>query len=533
MKFNYFKSIISVVTLSLTMGLTSCLGDLDVTPIDPSVNQEFDQDAVFAKIYATMALTGQEGPAGSGDLEGIDEGTSGFYRLLWNFNELPTDEALCSWGDVGVPELNFARWSASHSQLEGMYSRFYFGITIANHFLEKTEGMTDDKSVKQRAETRFMRALNYYYLMDFFGNVPFATIVSSEKAHQISRFDLFAFIEKELTECVNEQFEPRQAPLGRADKVATWLLLSRIYLNAEVYTGKARWSDAVTYADKVITSGYTLADNYAALFMGDNDKNADALKEIILPIRQDGINTRSYAGSLFLIASTHTQGMGTWGTSEGWGGNRGRQSLAKKFFADGKVPANADVAASIDAAGDDRAMFISYGTYLDDKNMEQVFETSLPIKDWNTFKQGVSVAKFSNLHSDGSSTHHSLWTDTDIPFFRVAEAYLTWAEANLRAGGDKKASKDKVNELRSRAHATLLTDIDLNTILDEKCREFYFEAQRRTDLIRYGYFTSSAYLWDWKGQSMDGTGVSSIYNLMPIPASDLNANENLEQNKGY
>lgn len=532
MKFN-FKSIISVVTLSFTMSLTSCLGDLDVTPIDPSVNQEFDQDAVFAKIYATMALTGQEGPAGNGDLEGIDEGTSGFYRLLWNFNELPTDEAICSWGDVGMPELNFARWSASHSQLEGMYSRFYFGVNIANHFLEKTEGMTDEKTIKQRAETRFMRALNYYYLMDFFGNVPFATKVSSEKAQQIKRADLFTFIETELTECVNDQYEPRQAPLGRADKAATYLLLSRMYLNAQVYTGKARWADAVIYADKVMKSGYTLADEYAAIFMGDNDTNADALKEIILPIRQDGVHTRSYAGGLFLIASTRTQGMDTWGTSEGWGGNRGRQSLARKFFSNGQVPANAGIDDCIAAAGDDRAMFISYGTYLDDKGVKQEFKTTLPIKDWNTFKQGVAVAKFTNLHRDGSPTHDSQWTDMDVPFFRVAEAYLTWAEANLRAGGDKKASKDVVNELRARAHASPLTDIDLNTILDEKSREFYFEGQRRTDLIRYGYFTSSSYLWDWKGQSETGTGVSSIYNLMPIPASDLNANENLVQNKGY
>ena len=531
MKLKYFKAIIPATALALSMNLTSCIGDLDTTPIDPNVSTEFQQDAVFAKIYATMGLTGQQGPAGNGDVADIDEGTSGFYRLIWNFNELATDEAICSWGDPGIPELNFARWSSGHDQLAGLYGRFYFDVTLCNHFLEKTSGATDEKSVKQRAEARFMRALNYYYLLDFFGNVPFTEVVASQSPKQIKRADLYLYVEKELKEIENDMYEPRQAPYGRADKVAVWLLLSRLYLNAEVYTGKAQWTEAATYAGKVMGSAYKLASNYKNLFMGDNDKNADAMQEIILPIRQDGVNTQSYAGASFLIASTHTKGMGSWGTSEGWGGNRGRMALAKKFFADGKLPEkSANTAAE---AGDDRAIFVTYGEFLDDKGNTQVFETSLPIKDWNTFKEGVAVAKFSNSYSDGGTPSNTIFVDMDIPFMRVAEAYLTFAEATLRAGGDKGAAMNAVNELRKRAHATELTDLTLNNVLDEKCREFYFEAQRRTDLIRYGYYTSGNYLWDWKGGSATGVGVSSIYNLLPIPASDMNANENLVQNPGY
>lgn len=534
MQLKYFKTIIPAAALALSMSVSSCVGDLDATPIDPNVSTDFVQDEVFAKIYATMALTGQQGPAGNGDVDDIDEGTSGFYRLIWNFSELPTDEAICSWGDVGIPELNFARWSSSHEQLTGLYCRLYFDITLCNHFLEKTEGMGDEKSVKQRAEARFMRALNYFYLLDFFGNVPFTEKVASEPPQQIKRADLYAYIEKELKEIEADMYEPRQAPFGRADKAANWLLLSRLYLNAEVYTGKAQWSAAAEYAKKVMDSAYELADEYKELFMGDNDQNEDAMKEIILPIRQHGVNTQSYAGASFLIASTHTSGMGSWGTSEGWGGNRGRQALAKKFFADGIIPANStDPENTAALAGDDRALFVTYGTYKNDKGELKEFITKLPISNWNTFAEGVAVGKFTNSYSNGGTPSNSVYVDMDIPFMRAAEAYLTYAEATLRAGGSKDDAKAAVNALRDRANTSRLTDLSLNDILDEKCREFYFETQRRTDLIRYGYFTAGSYLWDWKGEAPEGMGISAIYNLLPIPASDLNANENLVQNPGY
>ncbi len=534
MKFNKIKPILYTTVLGCTLGLSSCIGDLDVTPIDPSVIQVFNQDAVFGKMYASMANTGQQGPAGNGDLDGIDEGTSGFFRLIWNFNELPTDEGLCSWGDVGIPEMNFASWSASHNQIEGLYYRLYFGVTISNHFLEMTEGKTDDNSIKQRAEARFLRALNYYYLMDFFGDVPFTTVVSSEKASQIARTDLFKFLEEELLDIVNDQYDAMQAPYGRADKVASYLLLSRMYLNAEVYTGQARWADAVEYSEKVINSGYELADNYAQLFMGDNDLNQNVMKEIILPIRQDGASNPSYPTATFLISSTRTQGMGDFGITEGWGGNRGRMSLAAKFFANGDMPAGLDdVSKTIAEAGDDRAMFVNAGSYLNDNKETINIEFSLPITNVNVFKEGVGVAKFTNVYSNGEPAHDSKFVDMDVPFFRMAEAYLTYAEANMRNGGDKSKSIAYVNELRERANARALTDLTLDQILEEKSREFYFEGHRRTDLVRYGYFTSGSYLWDWKGGSPAGTAVSSTYCLLPIPTSDLNANANLTQNPGY
>lgn len=515
------------MSLALTVGMTSCMNELDISPIDPQVDTQFHQDEIFAKIYATMALTGQEGPAGYGDVAGIDEGTSAFYRLIFTVNEYPTDEALCSWNDAGIPELNFINWGSSHGQLEGLYGRLTFDVTLCNHFLEETADLTDDKTVRQRAEARFMRALNYYYLMDIYGNPPFAENISfDEKPEQIKRADLFAYIESELKAIESDMYEPGQAAFGRADKVANWLLLSRMYLNAEVYTGAARWADAAAMAKKVMDNTvYGLCSNYTHLFMADNDENKDAMKEIILPIRQDGVKTISYGGSLYAIAATHTNGMTSWGTSEGWGGVRARKALVDKFFPNGNVPINVNEKAMVAAAKDDRALFFSGVNDEDTRTVE--------IKKVATFKEGLSVAKWTNVRSDGKASHDTRWTDTDIPFFRVAEAYLTYAEALLRSGGSVTDALKAVNALRDRAHASKLETLTLDGILNEKAREFYFEGQRRIDLVRYGYFTSNKYIWDWKGGVDAGTSVNSFYNICPIPSSDLIVNPNLKQNPGY
>lgn len=519
----YIKLISALVAIAFAMGsLSSCIGDLDVEPIDPSVTQTFNQDGVFAKIYATLALTGQNGPDGNGDVDGIDEGTSAFVRLIWNLNELTTDEAICAWGDPGVPEMNFNRWSASHDQVTGLYGRLNFNVTLCNHFLEQTEDLTDDKTLKQRAEARFMRALNFYYLMDFFGNVPFTEVVATEAPQQIQRDKLFEYIEKELIECESDMYEPKQAPYYRADKVANWLLRSRLYLNAEVYAGKPMWTEAATYAKKVMDSPYRLIDNYPHLFMGDNKGSAvnNAPDEIILPIAADGIKTRSWGSSLFLIASTRTSGMPNWGSTEGWGGNRARAALVKKFFPDGTIPSSALLTPSTTGAGDKRALF-----FIDERTLE--------IENVEIFKQGYSVMKFNNARADNQSPSDTQFPDMDVPFLRVAEAYLNYAEATLRSGGSSNEALTAINTLRARANASAFTTINLDRVLDEKAREFYFEGHRRTDLIRYGYYGGGDYNWDWKGGSASGTKFSEIYNLFPIPSTDMNSNDNLVQNPGY
>jgi hypothetical protein len=543
----YINTIIySITVICVTFTATSCVDDLNVVPINPQVTQTFKQDDVFAKTYAAFALTGQEGPAGNNDIDITDEGRFSLLRCLWNCNELTTDEAICSWGDAEVLELNTNNWSASNASAEGLYARLYFVVTISNHFLQQTTGMTDDRTVKQRAEVRFLRALAYYYLLDLFGNVPFTEVVSLTPPTQIKRADLFVYIEKELSECETDMYEPRSAPYYRLDKAANWLLRSRLYLNAEVYTaipasatsaatpGTPRWNDAAVYAKKVMDSGYNLCPTFKHLFMADNAGVIDgssinlAPQEIIFPIAGDGIKTKSWGASLFLIASTHTAGMIDWGTKEGWGGNRARATLYKKFVPSGSTfytDPNDLTTAILPTFKDSRALFTRV-------------DRTLNISEISVFKQGFSVIKFSNNRADGASPHDTQFTDMDVPFMRAAEAYLNYAEAIYRndSVSNKTEAVSVVNTLRARAGAIALQPANfyLTTILDERAREFFFEGYRRTDLIRFGRFGGNhGYHWDWKGGVAAGQAFSIDYNLLPLPAGDLNANSNLKQNPGY
>lgn len=512
MKLN-IKNILIGGAMALTLGLTSCVDDLNVEPINPQVSQDFDQQAVFTKIYASLGMTGMTGTAGGGDLDamGIDEGQSGFYRTLWYLNNLAGDEAICVWGDNGVPEANYTGWTDTDIFVQGLYYRLYFGVTLCNHFLDMTGDKDDAETKLQRAEARFFRALNYYYLMDMYANVPLVTKVESTIPKQAKRADIFAFLEQELLEMQNDMSEVGAGMYYRVDRAAAWLLLSRLYLNAEVYTGTARWADAATYAEKVINSSYALADNYAALFMGDNDTNADAMQEIILPIAQHGDYTKTYSGSYFLVASTHTAGMPEWGTNDSWGGICARKSLIQKF----------------QQGNDDRALF--YATS-DDPT----------VTDPHAFTSGWGVTKWNNLDSQtggpvASNDVELKVPETDIPFLRAAEAYLTYAEAAFRdEAGNKALALERFNALRTRANAQNVSNLTLEVLRDEWSREFYFEGRRRIDLVRFDSFGGNTdYNWDWKAGVPNGTSFDKKYNILPIPVSDRNANSNLVQNPGY
>ena len=532
MKLRYLKSFAYIATLALALGFQSCVNDLDVTPIDPSTKMDFERDAVFNKIYATLGLTGQKGADGDGDVDDIDEGTSAFYRMTWCANELVTDEAIVTgWNDPGLPSLTSYPWGAANEITTGAYYRLYFDITLCNYFLSQT---TDEDATEKvmRAEVRFMRALNYFYLMDLFGNVPFCeTVETGVYPEQIKRADLFTWLEKELKDNTEPNLmEPKSNTYGRVDKAAAWLLLSRMYLNAEIYTGTARWADAATYAKKVMASNYSLCPEYRHLFMADNggafDGNANNLapNEVILPILQDGKETRSWGVSHFLIAGTHKADMTPYGSTAEWKGPRCCESLVAKFFPNTANAPLSDETEMIDAANDDRALFYGKGRSVSTgKNKD--------------FAEGFSCAKYTNVRLDGGQTNDSEFPDMDVPFMRAAEAWLTYAEALTRQSSNGVAPEeaiDVLNELRTRAKATEKTSYTLNEICDEWAREFYFEGRRRMDLIRFGKFAGqSDYNWDWKGGTQAGALIPAYRNLFPIPTNDLNANPNLEQNTGY
>jgi hypothetical protein len=165
---------------------------------------------------------------------------------------------------------------------------------------------------------------------------------------------------------------------------------------------------------------------------------------------------------------------------------------------------------------------------------------TLEIADLSTFTDGYAITKFTNKTSAGVSGSNATFPDTDYPVFRLADAYLMFAEAVLRGGtgGTAAEALTYVNDLRERAYGNTdgnITsgELTLPFILDERARELYWEGHRRTDLIRYGLLTGGDYKWPWKGGVAEGASTDSKYNLLPIPASDKGANPNLEQNTGY
>ena len=553
----FFKYIqFAAVALLIAGGFTSCVNDLDVEPIDPSLQSDVTPEQLFNKCYSVFATSGHNGGDDNVDVDGLDGGFQYKFRQMWNSNELTTDEAICGWGDEGIASYCHNSYDASHPMLRGYYYGLCIGITFCNHYLD----VFPDYDATMTAEVRFLRAFQFYLLTDAFGNIPFTTTISGENPEQYTRAQVCEFIESELKAIVGENDadnayvlnDPRpkkygETGYGRIDKAAAWMLLSRLYLNSEVYTGTPRWQEAANYAKKVMDSGYKLhTEGYAAegkdgvyreftayqmLFMGDNG-TTDAAYEAVFPVIQDGLRTTSWGGTNFLICSTvdadvhpypydETEVNGLYNNST-WGGNRARPELIRLFFPNDDAPSEHAYAVAM-AAGDDRALFETEGR-------------NLNVEDESNFKYGYAAAKFNNFKCDGSKGSDNTFADSHLFYMRVAEAYLNYAEALTRMNGGTAPAEAvaAINAIRGRAHATQRTSYTINQILDEWGREFYFEGRRRVDLIRFGKFGGTTdYKWQWKGGSYAGRDFEAFRNVFAIPTDDLIANSKLQQNPGY
>ena len=720
--------------LVLTFFVSSCFKDLDTIPLDETQitaatayeNPEAYKQ-VLAKLYAGLAVSGQEGPAGQADIEGIDEGFGQYLRALWYHQELPTDEAVVGWNDQTINNFHEQDWDANDNFIFAFYSRIFYQISVCNEFLrETTDEKLDSRSVDSdlrgqiktfRAEARYLRALSYWHALDHFRNVPFVTeddIVGSFFPEQIKGADLYTWIESELLAIEGDLMAPRTNEYGRADQAAAWMLLSKLYLNAEVYAGKDAYSDAVTYTQKVIDAGFSLDENHKDLFLADNHLS----DEIIFPVAFDGQFTRTWGGTTFIMRAGIGGNMNAanFGIESGWGGTRSTSALVDKFaviaggggggllvapqtgetypelFVAGNyagwqfnqaskiasplsdevyegflyfedpntqikitteasfttnygddegdgiledngsnilIPeaggyrlvvnlndlsysiekvtwgiigtstggGNTDVDMTYDAAenawvvntvlqpgtfkfrtNDDDAfslgdiggdallevggsdIFITNGgtytiklfvdkpdyTYsvststVDNRAMFHVDGQTKVIEKISEFTEGYAVTKFKNINRDGSGGSDVRWVDIDFPMFRLADAYLMYAEAVVRggAGGDMMTATEYVNRVRFRAYGEAggniqMADLDLEFLLDERARELHWEGHRRTDLVRFGKFTTDEYMWDFKGGAPSGAAVNAKFNIYPIPSADIGANPNLQQNDGY
>ncbi len=546
----------------LCMGFVSCADELNIKSIDPQSSPTYTAEGLLAKQYATLGLTGQKGAAGSADLSG-DEGESGFIRTVFNLQELMTDEILWAWQDnEGIAAITHMNWDKSNARVNWAYQRLIFDITLYNQFIsEQTGKMSEDKI----AEVRFLRALNYYYFLDLYRKAPFKETFDSNLPIEKSDKDLYEWLDNELT-----TIEPMMAEVGaynnseyfgRADRGAAYALHARLALNSAVYTdGQVKdYQKAIDYCDKIINSKkYDLSrkakngySGYQQLFMGDNDYNPEARQEIIFAVRQDGLKTRQYGGSTYLVAACTKAGMPSASTADPWKCIFAREDLVKKFFPNKDIPmATTDdvltdatkdqiiakdnekgigTDAVIAKAKDDRALL-----YMGVGGCESGKVRTLNPGDAITDPlNGAAIVKWSNFHADGTAQHDQNFSDTDIPLFRLAEIYLTRAEAKFRLNGSQEGLAD-IQLVQDRAHRDLkATSVDEQTLIDEWGREFFMEGRRRSDLVRFGLFTGSKYLWSFKGGVPNGAGIESHFDIYPIPGNETKNNPNMTQNPKY
>jgi hypothetical protein len=534
--------------LALAAGLTAlstaCTKDLDQVP-DYSANAEvvYSDPAqiqqVLARLYATYAISGQTGPSGAPDISGIDEGFSNYIRVYWQLQEVTTDEAVLGWNDGNLPAINTMTWNADNEFVRATYDRIYYQIGLCNEFIRQTtdanlasRGITGATAttVKQyRSEARLLRAMSYWHIVDLFGGGPFATEadVLGTLPQYKTRAEIFAYVESELkaldgTDASNGGLLAPKAVYARADQAVCWTLLAKLYLNAQVYTGTARYTDAVTYANKVLAANYQLCTTpsaqysaYQKLFLADNN-TSEARNEIIFPIAFDGTRTRGYGGMTYLVhgAVGGTLSPATIGINSGWGGFRARQQFTSIL--------TSNTTSTSDAR---RSILYTSGQRLN-------------VDTLTAFRNGYLLPKYKNVTSTGvkGSDAAGDFPDTDFPMFRLADVKLMYAEAVLRGGtgGTAGTALDQVNEVRRRSGSANLSAVALNDILDERARELYWEGHRRTDLIRFGRYTTG-YNWALKGGVNSGRDVDATRALFPIPNTDIVANPNLQgkQNPGY
>jgi len=444
---------------------------------------------------------------------------------------LPTDEAVVAWNDQTIHDFHDLKWTSADPFLKGIYARPIYNITLINEYLRES---TDEKLAERnisgneaadiknsRAEARFLRAFNYWIMLDLFGKSTFideTNLIGTDLPGEKNRADLFSYIESELIAIDAELAPVKTIEYGRVDQGAAWALLARLYLNANVYIGTEKYTEAITYAKKVIDGGYSLQPNYEELFMADNDKRKD---EFMFAINCDGLHTQAYGNTTFFVHAPCGDDHNDYGVGGGWNGYRGTKGLADLF-------------PDLTGATDKRAMFTTskYGTSA----------SQIAISDVSNFENGLHVNKWKNIRSDGGATSDptATFSDVDFPVFRLSEMYLIYAEAVLRGGtgGDATTALNYINLIRTRAFGNSSGNIaagnlTLDFILKERGRELYWEGHRRTDLIRYGLLTSGTYLWPWKGGVSTGTAVDDKYNLFAIPAANRTSNPNLTQNPGY
>ena len=555
MKFNIKKIGIVSFAFAAAVSFNSCVGDLDVTPIDPNLDtpenvltgiEQYNQ--LLAKCYSALSVSSPDGESGSPDISGIDGGFGQYLRALFYMQELPTDECVIGWNDQTIKDLHGLQWTSSDVFVSAAYSRVFYQISLCNEVMRqigKASNSSDATMQQYRAEARALRGLSYLHAIDLFGNVPFIdenSEVGGANPQQISRAELFEWLVKDMEECAEQL--PANPEKYRAGKGLAYMILAKLYLNAGVYAGTPNYAKCAEYCKKIIDLGYKLESqaDYFKMFGADNDQCLGVGHELIFSVYQDHLQTQGYGGTTFIVNAATGGNMAYYDMGlggNGWGGIRLTPEFVDKF-----------------SAADRRAVFFTDGQ-------------TKEIEDIGEFYSGYAFQKFTNLKADGNLINGSKlsevrvvaeavaedaqntvakekltellkgvnsFPDTDFPVFRLADVYLMLAECQVVGGVSGIDGIAKFNEIRNRAGISSITNPTKQDIIDERGRELAWECHRRTDLVRFNQLTTGDYLWDHKGMNSNiGTphAFDSKYNLFPLASSDVMSNSNLVQNPGY
>jgi hypothetical protein len=495
-----FKNI-SILAVTFLLLLTGCT-NIDETVYDKYTADDFygsaqGSDVALASIYNQVA-----GNWGGVGYAGAD---NGWYDL----NTMCSDEQVIPHRNTGDWQLDFARlykhqWLPTDAMIGNTWNWLYKSIFSANLAVQLLEdGHADPAKI---AEARVLRAFFYYLLMDDWGSVPFYTTnsITVDQIPQASRQEIYDFIVTELTQNVDKLSDTKGgAYYGRFNKWAGYTLLAKVYLNAEVYTGTARWQEALAACNKVTEGGFSLhtgatdaanplGSKYYELF-GDTNPGDETILSMYASVN---VVSRNIYGVRTLFGS---HGQELFGYS-GWNGT----IVPKDFYQ--KYAAN-DTRISQFLVGDQGG------------GVNYTLEVSSLDNPGAAPQAGVRCVKFYPAGTaDGGGASN------DFPIYRYADILLMMAECNVHLG-NAGAAKPFIDQVRERAGlSALAANPTLTDIYNERGFELNWEGHRRQDMIRFGTFLNANL---FRGASQD------YRKLFPIPTSALDANHSLAQNPGY
>jgi hypothetical protein len=437
---------------------------------------------------------------------------------IYSLFEHVTDEMIpptrgVDWGDNGVwRTLHQHTWDATHAWILNSWNQLNSFAFKCNQILASTDPAP---SAQEVAEAKFMRAFYRWHVMDLWGQVPDRGVDEGVEVNPrvYNRAEAFDLIVNDLNEALPDL--PVQGPsgdpalTGKASRAAANALLARLYLNKAVYTnddptGNYKFENAdmdkvIEYCDAILADGFSLEDDYF-----DNFRTT-ATKEIIFQVPVGASQNR------WMMTLHYNQ------NPSGWNGFTTLADFYNKFEDGDQRKGNYPTPDGSEFSGIGRGFLVGQ-QYADDATPITDSRSSKPL----VFSPDVPLAGAATEKGIRAIKYHPADAGKII-LMRWAEFMLTKAEALLRKG-DSAGALEIVNQLRAKRGAAALGSLDLNTMLDERGRELYWEGFRRIDQVRFGTFANT---WSEK----DVTDPKRV--LYPIPQQALDSNPNLQQNDGY